>query len=92
MAISTALAIYILIWSVTLFAVLPWGVRSQEEHGEIIGGTDPGAPALPQLGRKLLWTTFLSAIAFLVFLVVYTSGWITLDDLVTLFGLLGPQS
>ena len=28
-----------------LFAVLPWGVRSQEESGEVAPGTDPGAPA-----------------------------------------------
>ena len=46
MPITTAVAIFFLIWWVVLFAVLPWGVRSQHEGGEITPGTDPGAPAI----------------------------------------------
>ena len=43
MAITTAIAIYFLIWWIVLFAVLPWGVRAQGE--ESAPGTDPGARA-----------------------------------------------
>ena len=46
MAISTVIAIYFIIWWVVLFAVLPWGVHSQQESGEVAPGTDPGAPAV----------------------------------------------
>ena len=51
MPVTTALAIFFLIWWVVLFAVLPWGVRGQHEGdgGEIVPGTDPGAPVLPRL-------------------------------------------
>ena len=45
MSLTTAIAIYFIIWWVVLFAVLPWGVRSQEESGAVAPGTDPGAPA-----------------------------------------------
>ena len=45
MSLTTAIAIYFLIWWVVLFAVLPWGIRSQEESGSIAEGTDPGAAA-----------------------------------------------
>lgn len=31
-----ALAIYIFIWWITLFAVLPFGVRTQDEAGEVV--------------------------------------------------------
>ncbi len=31
MPITTAVAIFFLIWWVVLFAVLPWGIRSQHE-------------------------------------------------------------
>lgn len=89
MTITTAIAIYFLFWWITLFAVLPFGVRSQEEQGAVVDGTDPGAPALPALGRKLLLTTLFSALAFAAFLGVYTSGWISLDDLTNLFGSVG---
>jgi predicted secreted protein len=33
-SISTAFAIYFVLWWVVLFAVLPFGVRSQAEDGE----------------------------------------------------------
>ena len=59
MSTTTAVAIYFLIWWVVLFAVLPWGVRSQHEGGDIVPGTDPGAPTIPNLRWKLVWTTLL---------------------------------
>lgn len=88
MSITTAIAIYFLIWWITLFAVLPFGVRSQVEGGAVAPGTDPGAPAIPQLGAKLLWTTVIATIIFALCYVVYTRRLITLDDLASLFGIL----
>ena len=81
MATSTAIAIYFLIWWLTLFAVLPWGVRSQAEAGEVVEGSDPGAPAIPHLGAKLVWTTVVSAVVFGLGLLVFARGWLTLDML-----------
>ena len=57
MQIGTVIAIYFIIWWVVLFAVLPWGIRSQQESGEVAPGTDPGAPAAHLIWRKLFWTT-----------------------------------
>lgn len=78
MAVSTAFAIYFVIWWVMLFAVLPWGIRSQHEAGDVAHGTDPGAPALPRLLAKLLWTTLVSAIVFGAAYVVYVNRLVTL--------------
>jgi predicted secreted protein len=87
MPISFALAIFFLIWWVVLFAVLPWGIRSQHESGEIAPGTDPGAPATANLRRKLLWTTVAAAVIFAVFYVVYDEHLVTIDGLLAPFGL-----
>ena len=57
MPIGTSIAIYFIIWWLVLFAVLPFGVRSQQEAGSVAPGTEPGAPARPLLWRKLLATT-----------------------------------
>src|SRR5438128_2571148 len=58
MAWTTALAIYFIIWWVVLFAVLPFGVRNAGEAGlEVEPGHDPGAPTIPALKTKLVWTT-----------------------------------
>lgn len=89
MTVTTAIAIYFLIWWITLFAVLPFGVRSQEEAqeegGDIVPGSDPGAPAIPRLMWKLLWTTVVSGVIFAILYVVYTRRIITFNDLMSLF-------
>ena len=86
MSLATAAAIYFLIWWLVLFAVLPWGVRSQHEDGVIAPGSDPGAPVIPRLRRKLLWTTIVAGLVFALWYVVYTYRLITLDDLATILG------
>jgi predicted secreted protein len=85
---STAAAIYFILWWLVLFAVLPWGIRSQAESGDVVPGSDPGAPAVPRLGRKLLWTTIVATLIFAVGAWVYIRRLVSLDDLGTLFGLL----
>jgi predicted secreted protein len=87
MAVSTAIAVYFLIWWIVLFAVLPWGVRAQGEDGA--PGTDPGAPAVPHLARKLVWTTLVATVVFAVCAYVYVNALITLDDLARWLGM--PQ-
>jgi predicted secreted protein len=88
MSWTTALAIYFIVWWITLFAILPWGVRSQAETGEVVPGSDPGAPAIPNLGRKLVWTTVVATVIFTLVALAYSYRIVTLDDLATLFGLL----
>ena len=79
MTITTALAVFFLIWWVTLFAILPWGVKSQHESGEMTPGTDPGAPTSARLGRKLLWTTLVAAVIYGGCYLAYTKRLVTLD-------------
>jgi len=86
MSLATAIAIYFIIWWVVLFAVLPWGVRSQEEGGDVVSGSDPGAPIMPRLWWKLLWTTVAAGIIFAIAAVVYVNRWVTLEGLSGLFG------
>jgi predicted secreted protein len=64
MTIPMAIAIYFTIWWIVLFAILPWGVRSQHEDGDVVAGTDPGAPVAPRLLIKAVATTIVSTIIF----------------------------
>lgn len=75
MTFASAFAVYFVIWWTVLFAVLPFGIRSQVESGEVVEGTEPGAPALPGLMRKAVITTLIAAVVFLF--VCY--GWAALD-------------
>jgi len=85
-AISTAVAIYFLVWWIVLFAVLPWGVRSQGDQ-DVAPGTDPGAPIVPRPWSKLLWTTVVATVVFGAGAYVYVNQLVTLDDLAAWMGL-----
>ena len=87
MSIATAIAIYFIIWWVVLFAVLPFGVRSQEESGAVSEGTDPGAPVVPRLWLKLVWTTMVSLVVFAIAALVYLNRWVTIEGLAALLGM-----
>jgi predicted secreted protein len=85
--ISTWLAIYFVLWWVTLFVTLPFGVRSQHEDGVGAPGTDPGAPTVSLMGKRLLWTTGLSAVIFVAGVVAYQAGYFNIERLSRLMGM-----
>ena len=86
MSVTTVLAVYFIVWWVVLFAVLPWGVRSQDESGDVTPGTDPGAPAVHTVWMKLLWTTIIASVVFAIMAAVYLLGLIPYDFLTAISG------
>ncbi len=85
--ISTALAIYFVLWWIVLFLTLPFGVRSQHEDGDSSDGTDPGAPISSQMGRKLIWTTLISAALFALGMLAHNAGYFNIERLSKLMGM-----
>jgi len=60
---ATGIAIYLTIWWTVLFAILPIGVTTYAEAGiKVTDGGDPGAPVNPNLKRKFITTTWVSAV------------------------------
>ena len=86
MSLTTAAAIYFILWWVTLFAVLPWGVRSQQESGDVVAGTDPGAPSIPKLKAKLVWTTLVATVVFAIGAAIHAYRLLPLDGLLRALG------
>lgn len=86
MTLTAGIAIYFLIWWIVLFAVLPFGVKSQHEAGQVEDGTDPGAPLAPQLLKKALITTLVSGILFGIGYYAHARGWLALENLPMPFG------
>ena len=85
--LSTAFAIYFVIWWIMLFVTLPFGVRSLHEDGGGAPGTDPGAPVLPGMRRKLIWTTVLSTVIFVLGMLAYNAGYFSIERLSKLMGM-----
>jgi len=82
--ISTNLAIYFLVWWLTFLASLPWGVRSQGDDG--VPGTDPGAPIMHNMGKRLIWTTIISAVIYAFLSFIFLSELVTMEDIINLYG------
>ncbi|EJW11844.1 hypothetical protein A33M_2717 [Rhodovulum sp. PH10] len=87
MPLTTLAAVFFVVWWVVLFAVLPFGIRSQHETGDIAPGTDPGAPSAPRLAAKAGWTTLVALVVTGTFYAVSAAGLIDLERFVTLWGL-----
>jgi predicted secreted protein len=88
MNLFTAVITYLTMWWIVLFCVLPFGARSQAEMGEVVEGTDPGAPVVANIKQKIIWTSLITAVVWGVFYLVVSSGWISLERP---FGKFGPS-
>ncbi|MBD9372054.1 DUF1467 family protein [Rhizobium sp. ARZ01] len=68
MQIFSIVAVYFVIWWLTLFVVLPFGMRTQAEENEVVLGTTASAPARFRGRKVVLITTIIAA-------VIYAAWW-----------------
>lgn len=72
----TGLVLYVLIWWVTLFAVLPFGTRPSAQPDAQSGWR--GAPEQPRVLRKVLVTSVVAAIVWVaVYYLVIANPWLS---------------
>jgi predicted secreted protein len=82
MSITSAIAVFFIIWWVCLFVVLPWGVRNSHDPGEAVAeGHEAGAPVRPMMWRKVAITTVLASAVFALVYGQMTYGWIGFEDI-----------
>ena len=91
MGITSALVLFAVIWFMVLFVALPIGLRTQGDEGEIVPGTQAGAPANLNLKRKLRIVTMVSFVLWVVIAGVIFSGAISVRDL-DWFGRMAPPA
>ncbi len=59
MSFASGLVVFVIVWWLVLFTVLPWGIR-REENPE--AGHEPGAPANPRMWLKAGVTTLIACL------------------------------
>ena len=87
MNLVSLLAIYFVVWWIVLFAVLPFGVRTQDEEGQVTLGTTHSAPTRPLLARKAIATSLVAAVIVGAFWVAVDVYGLSLETLAGLFDL-----
>jgi predicted secreted protein len=75
MKIQSMIAVYFVVWWMSLFLVLPFGVRNAAEEGEAVEeGHEPGAPLRTMLWRKAAINTVLAAVITAAVIFAVNSG------------------
>ena len=81
MGITSGIVLYAVIWFMTFFVALPLRLTTQGEDGEVVPGTHDGAPAVHQLKKKAIITTFVALAIWAVVAGIILSGVITVRDI-----------
>lgn len=82
MSPGRALSIYLIVWVITFFALLPMQVRSVDEDGRApVPGQMAGAPVDARLLWKAKWTTIVATGLFALIYLNAARGWITWANL-----------
>tara|TARA_B100000941_G_scaffold119304_1_gene83731 strand:+ start:149 stop:394 length:246 start_codon:yes stop_codon:yes gene_type:complete len=69
MSITGSLIIFVLIWWIVFFSLLPIDV--ERKHIEIVEGVDKGSPENPRIIKKIFYTTIIASIIFIgIFMLV----------------------
>ena len=77
MAWVTGIVVYVLVWWITLFAVLPLWVTPSEPEDP---GHAAGAPQRPRMLLKVAITTVVSALIWLAIYLLVRSPWLSLRE------------
>ena len=63
MSITGSLIIFVLIWWIIFFSLLPIDV--DRKHKEMVEGADKGSPENPKIIKKIIYTTIITSIIFI---------------------------
>jgi predicted secreted protein len=81
MNLTGGMVLYVVIWFLAFFVVLPIRMRSQAEDGAVVPGTPASAPADPQIWKKVKITTLVTTVLWAIFAWIILSGVVTLKDI-----------
>lgn len=80
---TSIIAIYGLLWVLSAFLVMPFGLRTPDEvkGAKVAAGHADSAPVNFRPGLIALRASVLAAVLFGLYYLNYAEGWITLDDI-----------
>lgn len=85
MNLFSAFVVWLILWWLTLFIILPIGIRGQAEENDIFEGSEPGAPQSVDMKRKFKQTTIVATIIWLCIVALILSGLVTWEQLGSVF-------
>ena len=81
MGINGSIIIYVMIWWIVFFSILPIGIQSNKEiFKDTLEGSDPGAPKNPKIAKKFLIATIITSILFIMIYYIVELGFFNLRN------------
>ena len=81
MSLTGSLIIYVLIWWIVFFALLPIDVNREKKQNII--GIDAGAPENPKIIKKFVYSTLITTIIFIIIFLLVKYEYFNLRNLLS---------
>ena len=81
MSITGSLIIFVLIWWIIFFSLLPIDV--DRKHKEMVEGVDKGSPENPKIIKKIIYTTIITSIIFIGIFMLVKYDYLNLRKLIS---------
>lgn len=89
MNVISALVLFWMIWFLALLCIIPIGLKTQGEAGEVVDGTPSSAPVNPMIWKKAVWTTVATFAVWLPVCAFIIWGGVAVRD-IDFFNRMGP--
>tara|TARA_Y100001970_G_C14157093_1_gene816213 strand:- start:1366 stop:1611 length:246 start_codon:yes stop_codon:yes gene_type:complete len=81
MSITGSIVVFVCLWWIVFFAILPIDVNRKTEGN--IRGIDPGAPENPKLLKKIVYSSLITSIIFIIIYILVKYEYLNLRNLLT---------
>ena len=81
MSITGSIVVFVCLWWIVFFAILPIDVNRKTEGN--IRGIDPGAPENPKLLKKIVSSSLITSIIFIIIYILVKYEYLNLRNLLT---------
>jgi len=83
MGITGSIVVFVIIWWVIFFSVLPIGIKHNDKpFKNNLEGNDPGAPKNPNILKKFLYTTLITSLIFIGIYYIVTNEYFNLREFI----------
>jgi len=81
LSITGSLVVFICIWWIIFFAMLPIDVNREKKNK--VEGEDPGSPENPKILKKIVYCTLITSVIFILIYILVKNEYLNLRDLIT---------
>tara|TARA_B100000700_G_scaffold75863_1_gene84921 strand:+ start:958 stop:1203 length:246 start_codon:yes stop_codon:yes gene_type:complete len=81
LSITGSIVIFVILWWIVFFSLLPIDVNRKRQ--DIVKGTDPGAPENPKMLKKIILSTLITSLIFIILYLLVKYDYFNLRNLIS---------